>query len=275
MSGNLLHRLRAGLLVALAALSPLCGGIQTASAELSPSLVLMPIKSFTGFVDSVPVPYGGGTIPSGPISVSLDPTAANVFGLDNVLEEGYIDVTLILDSPLFSALGESPAIRIVESGPAYVGLIDPFPGSPATSPAASDLPCECDCDPGFDFYFFAALTGGGTVENGLFQGTKFSNVNAYQGTGLFGSWIVRPNSIVTWDIGDNGSVTFPDGSVVTGVGGRGTLVVAPEPSSLALAAAGLAGSFLVARRRLFRRRTAGDVRETTLGSAQRTLSHLG
>ncbi len=253
MSGKLFFRSRVALLSGAVVAGLLIGGPRTATAELSPSLVLLPIQSFTGQVDSVMVPFGESKFPTGPISVSLDPNATNVFGLDNVEQQGYIDVTLILTSPLFSQLGEAPKIRIIESGPAYVGIIDPFPEASATPPAVpSDVPCECDCDPDFDFFFFAALTGGGIVEDGLFEGTKFSNVNAYQGTGLFGSWIVKPNSIVTWDIGNNGSVMFPDGSMVTGVGGRGTLVVTPEPSSLLLAGLGLLGACLVARRKMRR-----------------------
>ena len=30
------------------------------------------------------------------------------------------------------------------------------------------------------------LTGGGTVQNGLFAGTVFQNINAYEGTGIVG-----------------------------------------------------------------------------------------
>ena len=55
-----------------------------------------------------------------------------------------------------------------------------------------------------------------------------------------GSWIVLPGSTVSWDIQTNGSVTFPDGTVVSNIGGSGQLTIAPEPSGLALAFLGAA-----------------------------------
>lgn len=249
------HRVYLPRIAALPAI--LCCGLlasfSTARAvPLSPTLKLMPISTFTGVIDSIPVPSDEDVvIETGPISLALDTTAYNVFGLDDVQKKGYIDVTLILSSPLLDFLGESPKIRIVESGPAWVYQVN----QPAPGPAASqsiDGYCDCDCFP-FDFYFFAALTGGGTVQDGIFAGTTFENINAYQGTGLNGSWIVRPNSIVTWDISDTAVITFPDGTRVEGVSGIGTLTVVPEPTSLALAGMALAGLVLAARGRTRRR----------------------
>lgn len=238
----------------IAAVLGLAGSAQ--ATPLSPSLKLLPIQSFTGVLDSIPVPVGDGTIETGPISVTLDTEATNLFGLDNELSEGYIDVTLILSSPLLDEFGETPRIRIVEAGPAFVGLVNPQPsaGAVASAAIAGSEYCECDCGNDFDFFFFAGLTGGGVVADGIFQGTIFQNVNAYQGQGLLGSWIVKPYSIVTWDLHKSGSVTFPDGPTVTGIGGRGTLVVTPEPASWVLAALGLAATGLLGRRKM--RRTA-------------------
>ena len=200
------------------------------------NLVLMPVQSFGGTVDSIPIPpalTGGVTgVETGPITLSLDPLATNVFGLDNVLQEGVIDVTLLLSSPLFTQLEETPRIRIVESGPASVEYTD-----------YSQV--------GYDFTYLALLTGGGTVQNGLFAGTVFHNINAYEGTGILGSWIVQPGSVFTWDIQQNGSITFPDGTVVTSVGGSGGGRIAPEPSSLTLSGLGMAA--IVALRRTRRR----------------------
>src|SRR5437879_589980 len=88
---------------------------------LESDLVLMPVQSFTGTVDSIPV--GGGNF-TGPITLSLDSTATNSFGLDKNLEQGKIDVTLLLTSPLFSALGETPRIHIMETGHASVEYVE-------------------------------------------------------------------------------------------------------------------------------------------------------
>lgn len=241
-------RSRASAICGLALALFVLAAQEPAQASLldSPSLVLLPVQSFTGIIDSFLVPFGEGFVPTGPIGLALDPAATNVFGLDNVEEAGYIDVTLILTSPLLSFLGETPRIRIVEAGPTSVGYVNP-PGSPAAGSLPSD--CDCDCDNGFDFFFYSALTGGGTVQDGVFAGAVFENVNAYQGQGLLGSWIVKPNSIVTWTIDDAATVTFPSGAVVEGIGGRGTLVVTPEPSTFALAALGLAGVWIAGRRK--------------------------
>jgi hypothetical protein len=154
-----------------------------------------------------------------------------VFGLDDVRQQGKIDVTLILSSPLFTRLGETPLIHIVETGPASVLFTNP--------------------EDYVHFQFHADLTGGGTVSTGLFEGTTWSNLNAYDGDGSLGSsWDVQLGSTVTWNVQSNGSVTFPDGTVVSGVGGSGSLVIAPEPQSFALAACGFAALAVVILRRL-------------------------
>ncbi|MBI3837013.1 MAG: PEP-CTERM sorting domain-containing protein [Planctomycetia bacterium] len=219
-------RLRASRILWLSAAIVLLASSRVLAAG---NLVLLPVEIFTGTVDSVPVnvPLNGGQ--TGPISLALDSTATNVFGLDNVLGQGAIDVTLLLNSELFTLLGETPRIRIQESGPATVTLAPP--GS------------------GFDFTFHAELTGGGTVENGLFAGTMFQNLNIYEGDGLLGSWIVQPFTIVTWNIAGAGSVTFPDGTKVAGIGGSGYLVVTPEPSSLTLSGFGMAAIVVLLHRR--------------------------
>ncbi len=200
------------------------------ASELESNLVLMPVQSFTGTTDSIPIPPSltGGVegVQTGPITLSLAPNTIDVFGLDNVLQQGHIDVTLQLSSPLFTELGETPLIHIVETGPASV-----------TYPT-TDLVATPSTLPPYDFLFQAFLTGGGTVENGLFAGTTFHNVNAYEGQGINGSWIVQPGSTVTWDIQHNGSVTFPDGTTISEIGGSGNLVIAPEPSSWLLLAVG-------------------------------------
>jgi PEP-CTERM motif-containing protein len=198
------------------------------------NLVLMPVQSFGGTVDSIPIPPalagGASGIETGPITLSLDPMATNVFGLDNALAQGFIDVTLILSSPLFTSLEETPRIRVIESGPASVNYVD-------------------DYSHNYDFTFLALLTGGGTVDNGLFEGTMFHNLNAYEGTGIVGSWIVQPGSIFTWNIQHNGSITFPDGTVVEDVGGSGQGRIVPEPSSMALLSVGMATAVALLRRR--------------------------
>ncbi|MBL9124179.1 MAG: PEP-CTERM sorting domain-containing protein [Planctomycetaceae bacterium] len=233
----------AAALLALASAPP-----AAASLLESPSLKLMQISSFTGTINPISVPFGDGFISTGPISLALDPSAINLFGLDNVYEAGYIDVTLILSSPLLSFLGENPKIRIIEEGPTSVGYINP-PDGPSPSSVPHGGGCDCGCDPGFDFFFYSALTGGGTVQDGAFAGAVFHNVNAYQGQGMLGSWIVKPNTPVAWTINSSATVTFPGGYVAEGVGGRGTLTVVPEPSSFVLAALGLAGAWCAARRR--------------------------
>lgn len=95
---------------------------------LQPNLILKEVQSFGGTVDSIPIPptlTGGVTgVETGPITLSLDPYTDNVFGLDNVYQTGFIDVTLLLNSPLFTLLGETPRIRIIESGPASVTYAD-------------------------------------------------------------------------------------------------------------------------------------------------------
>ena len=208
-----------------------------ASSPIQAGPVSTSVVSFAGTVDSILVNLGpsGGIQPTGPISISLDTSKANIFGLNDVTKQGVIDVTLVLNSPLFSALGESPTVRIQESGSA--GL------------TGAGVPGD------FDFLFTALLTGGGTINTGLFAGTVFHNLNIYEGEGLLGSWIPKPGSTVTWNIGNNGSVTFPDGSVVSGIGGSGTLVigsVVPEPSSLTLAGLGIAAILALGRRRIWR-----------------------
>jgi hypothetical protein len=218
-------------LVAAAALLA-CGRAMADDGPPPSNLVLMPVGSFGGQIQSVPVQVGDNLTETGPITLSLDPSADNVFGLDNLQAQGVIDVTLLLSSPLFTSLGETPRIRIQEHGPA--NLVD----------LGGDLP-----PPGADFLFHAALTGGGYVQTGLFAGTSFHNVNAYDGEGLLGSWIVRPGSIVTWDIQGNGSVTFPDGTTVNGLAGSGQLTILPEPSGLTLSALGIAALAVMARKR--------------------------
>jgi hypothetical protein len=95
-----------------------------ASSRTLAGPVLLPIESFGGTIDSVPVPpslTGGVTgVQTGPITLSLEAAPTNFFGLDNVQAQGQIDVMLQLSSPLFTALGESPVIRIQESGAASV-----------------------------------------------------------------------------------------------------------------------------------------------------------
>jgi hypothetical protein len=199
------------------------------ASVIESDLKLMPVASFGGTLDSIQLPPSyGENLQTGPITLSLDPSANNVFGLDDVLHSGKIDVTLMLSSPLFTALGQTPLIHIVEVGPAAVQF--PNPEEPN------------------HFLFHSDLTGGGTVANGLFAGTVWSNLNAYDGEGNLGSWDVQPGSIVNWNV-QNGSVTFPEGTMVTGVGGIGTATIAPEPSSLALAAAGVVGLLAQALRK--------------------------
>ena len=207
----------------IAALLVFMASSRSSASVVHSNLVLVPLQSFGGTVSSVPIPpaFGEG-LETGPITLSLDPDATNVFGLDNAYEQGFIDVTLLLSSPLFTLLGETPRIRIIESGPASVEYVDSY---------------QC----GYDFLFEAILTGGGTVENGLFMGTEFHNVNAYNGTGVLGSWIVQLGSTVTWDIQNNGSVTFPDGTTIDNLGGSGLMVVVSEPSTLAMAVVGVLG----------------------------------
>ncbi|HTM52660.1 MAG TPA: hypothetical protein VL175_01455 [Pirellulales bacterium] len=195
-----------------------------ADEDLESNLKLMPVGSFTGTLPSVALPaIYGDNLETGPITLSLDTNQVNLFGLDNVLQQGHIEVTLLLSSPLFDFLHITPSIRIVETGPAYVN----FPGTENFVPE------------GADFTFVANLTGGGTITQGLFAGTTFHNLNAYEGDGVLGSWLVMPNSIVTWNIAGDGSITFPDGTVVNGVSGSGFLGVAPEPSSFVLGSMGM------------------------------------
>jgi hypothetical protein len=202
----------------------------TAAADDEPisNLKLMPVEAFTGTLPSIPLPpIYGENLQTGPITLSLDTNQVNLFGLDNVLAQGHIEVTLILSSPLFTALGVTPTIRIVETGPAYVTFPGDFESFSETG------------EPHGDFTFVANLTGGGTITTGLFAGTTFHNLNAYEGDGVLGSWLVLPHSIVTWNIAGDGSVTFPDGTVVNGVSGSGFLGVAPEPSSFVLGSIGM------------------------------------
>lgn len=187
------------------------------AGSVQSNLKPMPVQSFSGTFDSIPIPPAyGENLSTGPITLSLDPSATNVFGLDNVFQQGVIDVTLLLSSTAFGDLGK---IHITESGPANVFLPDELP-------------------PGADFDFHASLTGGGIVEGGPFAGTGYENVNAYDGAGINGSWIVMPNSTVNWTV-ENATITFPDNSTITGVGGSGSMAIAPEPSSLTLFAFGL------------------------------------
>jgi hypothetical protein len=215
-----LRNLRSSSGKCLVALSICLAAGRAVAIDLQPNFVMEPVQSFSGTVDSIPIPpslVGGEEgVTTGPITLSLDPTADNVFGLDNVFQQGQIDVTLMLSSKLFTELDQTPEIHIMESGPASI------------------CPVEGDW-PGFDFFFQASLTGGGTVANGLFEGTTFHNLNIYDGDGVLGSWIVLPGSTVTWNIGTNGSVTFPDGTVVNNIGGSGQLTIAAEPSGSALA----------------------------------------
>jgi hypothetical protein len=233
--------LRAHRILWFSAALVLLASSRVTASEGESNLVLMPVQSFSGTTGSIPIPsdLAGGMmgVETGPITLSIDPDATNVFGLDNFLQQGKIDVTLQLSSPLFTTLGETPRVRIVESGPASVQ----FPNSDSLSAASNSVL-------GYDFLFQALLTGGGTVENGLFAGTVFQNVNAYDGQGSLGSWIVQPNSTVTWDIQNHGSVTFPDGTVVSGIGGSGSLTIAPEPSSLTLSGLGMAAIIALIRR---------------------------
>lgn len=217
-----------------------------ALAEPVSNLKLLPIKTFDGTINSIPIPFGDTILDTGLITLSLDTTATNVFGLDDVLREGYIDVTLLMTSPLLELLGDTPRIRIVEQGPAWAYFINQ-PSQGAASQGIAESDCNCNCLP-FDFVFFAALTGGGTVQNGIFEGTVFQNVNAYQGEGMLGSWLVRPDSTVTWDINDTATITLPDGTRISGIGGTGTLTVVPEPASCLLAGLGLAAVVVAGRR---------------------------
>jgi hypothetical protein len=219
-----------------------------------------------------------------------------MFGLDNVLAQGQIDVTLQLSSPLFTALGESPVIRIQEMGAAsamaskfatdlaidstsnnkVTSAANPFvasdvgnsltitggpgftignyhiesvSGGVATLDAAAGVTDATGGQGAYDFLFTANLTGGGAVATGLFAGTVFHNLNIYEGDLLLGSWIVKPHSLVPWHIDNAATVTFPDGSMDTGIGGSGFLTVAPEPSSLILAGFGMAAIVAVLRKR--------------------------
>lgn len=223
------------------------------------NLKLKGVASFSGVFDSVPVKIGNLRLETGPISLTLDTSAHNVFGLDNYQRSGFIDVTLLMTSPLFSQLGETPRIRIVESGPAH--LLDddhdhhwhwpwPWPWHDwhHDNDRGQATPFSTS-DPGYDFLFRANLTGGGMVENGLFAGTVYENVNAYEGQGLLGSWIVKPGSTVTWDVNNSAKITFPDGTVVCGLGGSGQLTIVPEPASLLLAGLGAVVVVATARRR--------------------------
>jgi hypothetical protein len=207
------------------------GRVQAGSGQSN--LVLEPVASFSGTIDSVPIPpslTGGVTgVETGPITLSLlhSEDVNPVFGLDNIQQSGEIDVTLVLSSPLFTMLGETPIIEIHETGPASVNQYDDYG----------------------DFNFHADLTGGGTVQNGLFAGTQFHNVNAYDGVGTLGSWDVQLGSAVSWNIENHGSVTFPDGTTVSGLGGGGQLMMSPEPSSWILLAIATAAIMQIARRR--------------------------
>ena len=226
-------RLRAGTILLLSSTLPLLAAEKVSASVIESNLKLMPVADFGGTLDSIPLPPSyGENLQTGPITLSLDLSANNFFGLDDANQSGKIDVTLKLSSPLFTALGQTPLIHIVETGPASVQF--PNPQEPN------------------HFLFHADLTGGGTVANGLFAGTVWSNLNAYDGEGNLGSWDVQPGSLVTWIV-QNGSVTFPDNTVMTGIGGIGTATIAPEPSGLALAALGLVVLFASASRRQIRK----------------------
>jgi hypothetical protein len=202
------------------------------SAEAT-RVMLREIVNFSGMATSVPFTVDGQPLETGKVLITLDPTADNVFALDDELLQGFIDVTLILTFPEFlfpELLGPNPVIiRIIENGPV---TIDPFEG-------------------GGGFFFTAVLSGGGTVEEGLFAGLTFSNVNVYEGEGLFGSLIVSGDTPVTWTLDGSGTVTFPPslGGGTEPIDGMGDLNVVPEPSGIVLATLSLCAMLAIALRR--------------------------
>jgi hypothetical protein len=209
------------------------GGDSAFGSAQATQVMIRELRDFSGMVTSVPFSVGGLDLVTGAILLTLDPTANNFFGLDAELLQGYIDATLLLEFPEFASpelLGPDPIrIRIIEDGPV---TIEPFEG-------------------GDGFSFTAMLTGGGTIEEGIFAGVSFTNVNTYDGEGLFGSLIVSDNTPVSWSLNGSGMVTFPPslGGLTESIDGSGALNVVPEPSGMLLAALSLLALFTIARQR--------------------------
>lgn len=244
IAGLAKHRFWLSILTVLIMLSS-HRGVQAAE-------ILRPIATFTGMLDSfdfdVPSELVGGmmgtvtTLTTGPITLSLDPAGGvNLFGLDDTMDSGSIDVTLLVDFPLLFDLGMLPplSIRIMEGG------------------AASVMDCMGTCPPN-EFTFTATMSGGGTVADGsFFDGTIFSNLNQYLGEGINSSWFAVTPPDITWSLGFSGEVTFPanlGGDMVTGIDGSGTLTLIPEPAAVTLFLLGLLG--LVGHRQIARRMLA-------------------
>lgn len=221
--------------------------VMSSPSQVQAAEILVPIATFTGMLDSVafevPAELAGGDasdppvqVETGPITLSLDASGTNLFGLDDSTGTGSIDVTLLLDFPLLAALGEpQPSIQIIEAGAVMV-----------TGGAGSH-----------DFVFEASLTGGGMITSGLLTGVTFSNVNAYLGEGINSSWFPVTPPDITWSLGSSGEVTFPPelgGATVTGIDGNGALTLVPEPAAVTLFVLGVLG--LVGYRRIARRTVA-------------------